>query len=455
MRELKFAPSGVRGVVGEAFTPELAVDLAAAFASFADGAPVVIGWDSRRSSQMLRAAVTAGLLAGGCEVIDLGLAPTPLVSYGVRELGGGGGISITGSHNDARWNALKFFDADGTLLNAAKGEELLDVYHAAAWRHAPDAALQPVAEAPELVERYLTHLRCVLDAEPIRQRALRVVIDTCNGACGELADRFLRDLGCQVYPINAEPTGEFAHLPAPSARNMAQLATITRHLGADLGVALNVDGDRVGFVTGAGAALSEEYSLPLAALQRLARRPGLVVTNGSTSQMIDHVAARYGQQVQRTAVGEADVIDVGLADEAVLAGEGSGGVAVLPATTTFDGLLTVGMVLEALATRETTLAALVDELPRLVMRKGEIPCPPHAVYRLLDSLRGALRGDRVDTRDGLRVEWSDAWLHVRASNTEPLLRLIVEAATAERAEQLYQTAVALPERMLAGFVARR
>src|SRR5437868_5889749 len=210
----------------------------------------------------------------------------------------------------------------------------------------------------------------VIDVGSIQGRKFRVAIDLCNGACGEVAARFLGELGCRVFSVNEEPSGEFAHAPAPSPRNMRQLGTILRCFDVDLGAAVNVDGDRIGFVLPSGEPLSEEYTLPLTALSRLARRPGPVVTNYSTSSLIDAVAERYGQPVLRTNVGEGYVIDRGLTEGAVLAGEGSGGVAALPATTMFDSLLTLGLVLEGMARNDTTLPQMVADLPHFEIRKG-------------------------------------------------------------------------------------
>ncbi|HXK60548.1 MAG TPA: phosphoglucosamine mutase [Acidobacteriota bacterium] len=315
MRQLKIGTSWVRGVVGEALTPELVVNFACAFGTWCDGGPVVIGRDTRRSSAALRAATLAGLISAGCEVIDLGVAPTPLVSFAVREMGIAGGISITGSHNDTKWNALKFLGPDGALLNAVKSEELLDIYHASQFLLAPWDKLHPVdTNTEKLIDRYLEHLLSVLDVDAIRRRPTRIVVDFCNGTCAPIASRFLKELNCTLLPLNEEPSGEFAHPPAPSAVNMRQLASLMRCLQADFGAALNIDGDRIGFVTGEGVALSEEHTLPLTARIRLRRRPGPVVTNFSTSRMVEEVAAQYGQTVIRTAVGESHVIDQGLAE---------------------------------------------------------------------------------------------------------------------------------------------
>ncbi len=440
MRQLKIGTASVRGVVGEALTPELIAGFACAFGTWCDGRSVVIGRDTRGSSAMLRAAATAGLAATGCEVIDLGLSGTPLVSFAVRELGADGGLSITGSHNDAEWNALKFLGPDGALLDPVRSEELLDLYHASQFRLVPWERLRPAADPVEVEGRYLQHLLAALDVDAIRARGFKVAVDLCQGPLGPLARRYLEALGCQYFPLHDEPSGNFAHRPAPSAATLAELAAHTRTCGADLGAGLNVDGDRLGLTT-PGTPLSEEVVLPLAAMARLRRRPGPVVTNQSTSNMVEGVARSAGQPVLRSPVGESHVIDLGLAENAVLAGEGNGSVAVLPTTMTFDAFLTLGLVLEQMAVASATLAELADRLPRLHLFKHELPCPPSLVYRIVESFRTRHAGAGADCSDGVRVTFLDGWLHVRASNTEPLLRLIAEAATAERARDLLDEAV--------------
>jgi phosphomannomutase len=426
------------------------VSFACAFGTWCGGGPVVIGRDTRRSSPALRAAVVSGLLSTGSRVIDLGVGPSPLVSFAVRDLGASGGIAVTGSHNDASWNALKFFGPDGAPLNAAKGEELLDVYHGAAFELATWERLRPVEGAPGVEERYLECLASALDVDRVRGRGFRVAVDFVNGACGGLGSRFLESLGCTLLPVNEEPTGEFAHPPAPTAANMRQLATLARCFGADAGAALNVDGDRIGFVTGEGTALSEEYSLPLVAAPRLRRRPGPVVTSLSTSGMVEAVARSHGQRVVRGPVGESAVVDLGLAEGAVLAGEGSGGVAVLPLGAAYDGLLALGLVLEEMAVSGRSLAELAGSLPRLFMRKRELPCPPNVVYRVIDRFRRHHAADAPDCTDGVRLDRGDAWLHVRASGTEPLLRVIAEAKAPERAEALVEEATVFARRVAFG-----
>ena len=452
MRELKIGTSWVRGVVGDALTPELIVNFACAFGTWCSAKTVVIGRDTRKSSAMAHASVLGGLLSTGCEVVDLGICPSPVISFAVRELGASGGISITGSHNDVRWNALKFFGGDGALLNAVKSEELLDIYHASAFLTAGWDAIRPVVTETGIVDRYLEHLLAALDTDLIRACAFRIAVDSCNGACGPIVARFANALGCTLFPLNDEPSSLFAHPPAPSQQNMRQLADLMRCLRTDLGAGINVDGDRIGFVDDAGATLSEEYTFPLAALMRLQRRPGLVVTNFSTSGMIDQVAGRWRQPILRTLVGEGCVMDTGLSEGAVLVGEGSGGVAMLPVTMTFDALLTLGMVLEAMAASGKSLAELVAGLPVMAIRKGEIPCPPDQIYRVIEGFRKRFAAFPQDRTDGIRIAWPDAWLHVRASNTEPLLRVIVESDVEDRADRLFEDAMTFARRTLFGHI---
>lgn len=441
MQKLKIGTSWVRGVVGDALTPELIVDFACAFGTWADAGLVVIGCDPRRSSVMLRSAVLSGLLSPGCEVIDLGVCPTPLVSFAVRELGAAGGISITGSHNDAEWNALKFVGPDGALLNAVRSEEMLDIYHASAFHAASELRANAIQSAPDLVDRYVEHLCSALDVAAIRGRKFKVAVDFCNGSCEPVLARFLGELGCTLVALNRDRSGRFAHPPSPSADNMRDLATLLRQESFDLGAAVNVDGDRVAFTLPNGHALSEEHTLPLAAENRLRRRPGSIVTNYSTSRMVDVVAERHGQQVVRTAVGEGHVMDRGLEEDAVLAGEGSGGVGALPTTMTFDAALTLGMILEMQATTDTPLDAELSALPSFTMCKGVIPCAADQVYRALERFRAAFPERDRRVTDGMYVSWGDAWMHVRASNTEPLLRVIVEAENEAHAHELFEASM--------------
>lgn len=455
MRQLKIGTSSVRGVVGESLTPELIVDFASAFGAWCDGGTVVIGRDTRRSSDMLRAAALSSLLSAGCKVLDLGVCPTPLVSFAARELGTAGGLSITGSHNDGRWNALKFLGPDGALLNAVNSEELLDIYHARDYLRVPWDGLRGWEPAPEdISSRYLLHLLAVLDVNAIRARGFRVAVDFCNGATAPLISRLLDSLGCALIPLNEQPDGNFAHAPAPTAENMRQLSALMRHLDVHLGAAINIDGDRIGFVTADGDPLTEEHTLPLVAARMLARRPGPVVTNLSTSRMVEAVAREYGQPVIRAMIGEGHVVGRALAERATVVGEGSGGVAILPTATTFDAALTLAIVLEAMAVSGASLAELAARLPRYAMRKGTVSCPPNLVYHVLEGFHDHYKHTKPDLTEGIRAAWHDAWVHVRASNTEPLLRIVAEADTDARADEVFDSAMTFANRAALGNAGR-
>lgn len=437
--KLKIGTSSVRGVIGEGLTPELVVDFACAFGTWTEGSPVVIGNDSRYSAPLLRSAVISGLLSPGCEVIDLGLASTPQVSFYVREFGCAGGISITGSHNEAEWNALKFIGPDGTLLNAAKNEELLDIYHASNFLTAPREKFNLLTPGEDIIQRYIEYIISGLEISAIRDRGFRVAVDFCNGVCYGIASRLLSELGCELQAVNERPVGRFAHSPAPSIPNMKQLADFVKEHQSDLGASLNIDGDRIGFVTHNGRALSEELTIALAVKSRLSRREGPIVTNLSTSKSIDRLAEQFNQKIIRTAVGESHVIDRGIEEGAILAGEGSGGVAAMPVAMTFDALLTLGLILEYLAVSEETLEQMAQEVPAYSMKKGVLSAPPAVVYKTVDHFRKNYLEYKPDFTDGVRVELEDSWFHIRASSTEQILRVVVEASEEDSANQLFET----------------
>jgi len=437
VKQFKIGNSWIRGVVGNGLTAELVTDFACAYGTYVGGREVVLVRDTRASSPMFGAAALAGLLSTGCSVADAGVCPTPVAQYLVRRRRAGGGIAVTGSHNAAGWNALKFIDEDGALLNSIRGEEVLDLYHLGEYTKASWDRLGKREEATGFVGSYLAATAGTLNVESIRAAKLRVAVDTVNGTAGAVIREFLGFLGCEPILINEEMGPDFAHDPAPSARNMRQLESLLRHIEADVGFAVNTDVDRVGIVTEKGVALSEECTFPLVADHVFARGSAVAVTNLSTSMMIDRVAERRGGRIIRTKIGEGYVIFRAVNEDAVLAGEGSGGVALMPVSRAFDGFLTMALVLEAMAEGGHRISELAGRLPAFLMKKGEIPCSPDRVYHVLEEFRGFHRGGQVDLSDGVRAAWPGHWIHVRASNTEPILRVIVEGEDPERVERVF------------------
>jgi phosphomannomutase len=435
MKLLKIGISGVRGIVGDSMTPKLIMDFAAAFGTYVDSKPVLVGRDTRISSPMLHAACLASLLSTGCEVLDLGLCPTPILQYQVRKSKAKGGISITAGHNDIKWNALAFINRDGTYLNPFQGAEVLDIYHLGKFKKVRTDDLGRVRDAEHYADEYFEGLRAFLDTEAIRKAGLKVVIDASNGAGANFLEPMACALGFELIPVNNEPNGFFPHDPEPRPRNAQQVVSIMKVVGADIGFLLNSDVSRISVVTETGESLSEEFTFPLVADEYLKDRCGPVVTNFSTSRMIEDVARNRGCPLVRTKVGQSYAVHSLLQEEAVLAGDGSGGVAFAAFQPAFDGFLTMGFILGTMARQGKTISRLVGELPRYHIVKEKIYCPPARVHSIVSEVKKFFRRHEVDTSDGVRVEDKSGWVQVRASGTEPMIRIIAEDQLKNKARE--------------------
>lgn len=430
MKPLKIGVTGVRGVVGETFTPELVVGFAQAFGAYLDAGRVLVSRDTRPSGPMVRAGVIAGLLAVGCEVVDLGVCPTPSMQLAVTSLGAAGGIAITAGHNPSQWNALKFVRGDGLYFNQTQGEELLDIYHQGEFPKATWDTVRTRVETADAVAHHVEVLKRAFDVDAVRARRPRVAVDCCNGACVRLIPRWLEELGCEVLAVNDDPSAPFPHNPEPRRETMAQLRAVVKAGRADIGFAHDADGERLGLVTEAGEPLAEEMTLALAAETRLAERGGgVVVTNVSTSRAVDVVAARRGGRVVRTPVGQAHISEAMVEHGAVIGGEGSGGVSVPEVHPTHDSAAAIGLILERLARTGERASEMAAGLPTLSMVKHNVKVEPNHIYQLLQNFRAAAERDGLDCdlSDGVKVSLPEGWAHVRASNTESMIRIIVEA----------------------------
>ena len=438
MNSLKIGISGVRGVVGETFTPELVVALAQAFGTYLDSGRILICRDTRSSGPMVRSAVLSGLLATGCEVIDLGVCPTPGLQLAVRWLEAEGGISITAGHNPEPWNALKFVRGDGLYLNSAQADELLDIFHQGEFAKATWEHIRNRVESADAISHHLEILSRAFDIESIRARRLTVAVDCCNSSCSLLSPRWLRALGCDVLAVNDDPTAPFPHAPEPGPQTMSQLRAVVLAGRAHIGFAHDADGERLGLVTETGEMLSEEATLCIAALIQLRRETGAVVTNISTSRSIERVAARYGAPVLRTPVGQAFISEAMIEAKGVIGGEGSGGVIVPRVQWTHDSAAAVGLILEHMALTNESVSELAATLPRFQMLKHNMAVEPDRIHSLLQRMHDELEREKLDydETDGIKVSWPDGWAHVRVSNTESMIRIIAEAETAPRAQEL-------------------
>lgn len=438
MKPLKIGITGVRGIVGETFTPELAVEFAQAFGTYLDGGRILVCRDTRPSGPMIRSAVLSGLLAAGCEVVDLGICPTPSMQLAVKWLGADGGIAITAGHNPWRWNALKFVRGDGLYLNPTQAEELLDIFHQGEFLKANWKEIKLSVDLADSIPNYIDTLQKAFNVDAIRKRRLVVAVDCCNGACSLSSPRWLEVLGCEVLALNNDPTAPFPHAPEPKPATMAQLCAVVKAGRADIGFAHDADGERLGIVTDLGEPLSEEMTLALATEIRLRKRSGTVVTNISTTQAIDLIAAVHGGNVVRTPVGQAYISEGLLETNGVLGGEGSGGVTVPEVHLTHDSAAAIGLILEHLAENDEKISTMAQHLPRLVTLKHDLPIEPHRLYSVLQEFRAAVEDEGLsfDSIDGVKVTLPDGWVHVRASNTQSIIRIIVESKEKMKAAEL-------------------
>jgi phosphomannomutase len=438
MKPLKIGITGVRGIVGEAFTPELAVGFAQAFATYIDGGRILVSRDTRPSGPMVHAAVCSGLLAAGCEVIDLGICPTPSMQLALSWLDADGGIAITAGHNPSKWNALKFVRADGLYLNATQGEELLDIYHQGEFLKTRWDTIKTEISTANVIPHHIEKLRSAFDVELIKSQHLTVAVDCCNGGCALLIPDWLRELGCDVLALNDDPTAPFPHNPEPKPETMAQLRAVVQAGHADIGFAHDADGERLGIVTELGQPLSEELTLPITARIRWESRTGPIVTNVSTGSRIDRLARQYGATVIRTPVGQPFISEAIIEHNAILGGEGSGGIAVPEIHPTHDSAAAIGVILEYLARTKKRISDVVNELPQVAMLKYNVEVEPNRLYSVLQNFRLLVERAKLDLdlSDGIKVMLEDGWVHVRASNTESMIRVIVEGTDSAAAQKL-------------------
>ena len=430
--------SGVRGVVGESLTPDVVAKYSSAFGMLCQSGKVVLGRDTRVSGEMVRAAVVCGLLSTGCEVIDLGICATPTVEIAVRELKASGGIIITASHNPIQWNALKFVGADGIFLSEREGRRLSDLVEKDRIKHGGWDKLGKVKFDQSWTEKHVKKVLRLshINVQKIKKRKFRVVLDCVNGAGGVISPRFLRALGCKVIELNCKPDGNFAHDPEPIPRNLTSLCEAVKKNNADLGFANDPDVDRLAIVSEKGVALGEEATLALATKFVLSRRRNSkVVANISTSRMLDDIAKESGSRVYRTKVGEAHVARQLRKVKGVIGGEGNGGVILPELHYGRDALVGMALILQYLAESEKPISQLFSELPAYFMIKRKAKLTKN-FEKNLARLKRVLSGGRINPLDGIRIDFEDSWLHIRKSNTEPLVRVIAEAKSKEKASEL-------------------
>ena len=432
---LKVGVSGVRGIVGEAFTPQVAAAFAQAFGVFVGRGSVLVGRDTRPSGPMIERAVIAGLQSVGCQPICAGVVPTPSLLRRVHVLHARGGIAITASHNAAPWNALKFVDRRGVFLSAALAEELFDLYHQKNFRLVPEAEIVSPLLDDSTVQDHFDGVAAAVNVEAIRARRFRVAVDPVNGVGALVTETFLRDhLGCEVVMVHGDPHGRFERSPEPLPEELGALSEAVRLHRCDLGFAQDPDADRLAIVDERGEPIGEDYTLAFAVRQVLsAHARGPVVVNLTTSRCIEHIARRYDCEVIRTRTGEIHVVEEMLRRGAVVGGENIGGVILPNVHPCRDSYGAMALVLEMLASGPRGVRDWRNALPRCFVQKRKIPIRGPEAAGLMRALRRAYADRPLNLLDGVWIDFDDGWVSVRRSNTEPVLRITAEGDTTESA----------------------
>jgi phosphomannomutase len=445
MEALMIGVSGMRGTIGGTLTPAVVSQFASALATWLkeNAKPVtgphfriVFGRDSRPSGFWVRDAAIAALGASGIEVIDLDIVTTPGVAMMVKHLGADAGMVCTASHNPIQWNGLKLLNSDGIAPPKSVADQIIKIYSE---QRASVVRVDKLIPTKKHSETHAYHIKRVLDHVDvlgISSKRYRVVLDSVNGAGCVPTATMLSKLGVQLVHIHNTPDGQFPHEPEPTEHNLRGLAEEVKKHRAAVGFAQDPDADRLAIIDENGVYIGEEYSLALCAKWLLSKRPGAAVTNLSTSRMLDDIAAQNKSRVIRTPVGEANVVETMLRENATVGGEGNGGVIDPRIVSGRDSMVGMAYVLQLMAATGKTLSQLVAEIPKYEIVKTKFECRREDANRVVDALKKQFASEKVDTQDGIRIDWDAdrTWVHARPSNTEPIMRIIAEAPDRAKAE---------------------
>lgn len=439
--------SGLRGTLGDGLTPETVVRYVSAFVRYSGGGPIVVGHDGRPSGDWIGRVVLGTLSAAGVEGRSLGMAPTPTVQMAVERTDAVGGISITASHNPKEWNGLKFLDGNGVFLGPEACQEFFRIVDSDEPTYADHTGLGRVMPADDHVRRHIESAQKLpfLDQAGLADRRFKVVVDAVNASGSFIVPLLLENLGCEVVPLFCDGSGLFPHTPEPIPENLVQLGEAVREHSADFGIAVDPDGDRLVLIDELGNPIGEEYTITQAAdfvlgwaRNKSPDAPLSVAVNLSTTRAVDDVAARYDADVIRTPVGEINVVEGMKRSGAQIGGEGSGGVILAELHYGRDSLAGIAITLANLLRQGGTMSELRSALPsyHIVKMKAPLTDSISADACIERVLRGLPEGSRTNTADGLRIDFERSWVHLRASNTEPIMRVIAEAPTEDEAQQL-------------------
>jgi phosphomannomutase len=446
MEALMIGVSGMRGTIGGTLTPTVVSQMAAALACWLKETAkprsgghyrLVFGRDSRPSGPWVRDVAIGALVASGIEVIDLDIVTTPGVAMMVKHLNADAGVVCTASHNPIQWNGLKFLNSQGIAPPKKDADRIKELYSE---QKSSYVRVENLISPQKNSETHALHIKRVLDHVDvlgISSKRYKVVLDSVNGAGCVATATLLSKLGVQLVHLNSTPNGQFPHEPEPTEANLTALAAEVKRQKAACGFAQDPDADRLAIIDENGKYIGEEYSLALCAKWLLSKRPGVAVTNLSTSRMLDDIAAQHGSRVIRTPVGEANVVETMLSEKAIVGGEGNGGVIDPRIVSGRDSLVGMAYVLQLMASMGKSLSQIVAEIPKYEIVKTKFECRREDADRAVAALKKEFASEKVDVQDGIRIDWDAdrTWVHARPSNTEPIMRIIAEAPDRAKAEE--------------------
>ena len=392
--DLKISISGIRGIVGQSLTPQLILKFSEAFSSFIGEGEIAVARDTRPSGEMLKYAVFSGTLSCGSTPIDMGILPIPSLQFYVKSKKLKGGICITASHNPVEWNALKFVKKGGFFLNPYEAEELLDYYYQGKFKRVHKSGV--IQKEPHPFRVHEKKILKFVDTDAIRRKKLKVIVDPCGGAASPYVTKFLEKIGAEVMCINCGLSNGFPRKPEPLPQNIGDLCESVKKHGADIGFAQDADADR------------------------------LAVVNLSTSRVIEDISRKAGVKLLRTRVGEINVSRKMLETGSKIGGEGNGGIIVTDTHACRDSFTGMALILEYLARSSKKVSQLKQELPQYKMIKEKVKAGFSDRKRIMNLVKSKFNKGEINTEDGLRIDYPDFWLHVRPSNTEPVMRIIIE-----------------------------
>lgn len=440
MPTLMVSVSGIRGLIGNGLEPQVIVKYASSYADFIGSGKVILGRDARISGEMVKCIVTGTLLSKGLDVVDIGICPTPTVQYMVKKLNGNGGIAISASHNPNEWNALKLLNSTGQFMTPDENKKMLDKLEDAQISYANWEKLGKLTHYEEGLQKHVNDVLNMqfINVEQIKKKKFRVLVDCVNGAGVYVIPQLLKNFGCEVIELNCEKTGIFPRLPEPLPENLTKTMQAVVDSKADFGIVVDPDVDRLVLITGDGKPFSEENTITQAVKFILTKTPGNVVVNLSTTRAVDDVANSLVGKVFRSPVGEANVVLKMKEKNAIIGGEGSGGVIYPALHYGRDALVGIALTLQHLTETNQSLLELKHSLPQYFIAKKKIDLgkadPDVIVSRIIERYSK----DKINTDDGLRIDFEDHWVHFRKSNTEPIIRIITESKSLEQSEKLSQ-----------------